>query len=83
MNGLFGRKPVPQQPQITELNASTKAMTNHQRIIDRELQRAFDDGGEVMRLPTRSRLRRMRLSASEYKRRASAAGELKMPGGAQ
>jgi hypothetical protein len=44
--------------QVHEIKRDDSKLTNHQRIKDREMQRAFDAGAEVTLLPTKSRARR-------------------------
>ena len=46
------------QPGVKEYNAGEQQLSNHQRLKDREMQRAFDQGVEVPFLPTQSRARR-------------------------
>lgn len=49
---------------IHEVRANDTALTNHQRIKDREIDRAYRSrwGTDIMLLPTRSRMRRMGLT---------------------
>lgn len=44
---------------VQEINTIERNLTNHQRVIDREIGRAHDSKIDVLRLPHRSRRRRI------------------------
>ncbi len=50
---------------VTEYSVKEKNLTNHQRIKDREMERATYSGSTLPFLPTRSRMRRAHTSRKQ------------------